>query len=132
MYKIFVIDDCPLNLVLAKIIIKKHGFFTATCFSEAQLALDYIACNQNDSINLPDVILLDLNMPVMDGWQFLAKFEEQLPLVKVIGVYMLSSSTDLRDVQRAKQYQSVKEFFTKPLSTEMLNEIMISSLATAS
>ena len=130
---IFVIDDCQLNLSIAKFIINRYSFFDKiTCYSEAQKALEDIVCNRNNKILLPDVLLLDLNMPVMDGWLFLDRYKEiNTSLVKEIDIYILSSSTDAREIQRSKQYDCVKGFFSKPLTPEMLLN-MKSSLASAS
>lgn len=130
---IFVIDDCQLNLSIAKFIIKRYSSFDKiTCYSEAQKALEDIVCNRNNKILLPDVLLLDLNMPVMDGWQFLDTYMEiNACLVKDIDVYILSSSTDSREIQRSKQYGCVKGFFSKPLTPEMLLHVK-KTLASAS
>ncbi|MDB5120689.1 MAG: response regulator [Sphingobacteriales bacterium] len=130
---IFIIDDYSINLLIAKLTIKQHGFFEKiTTYSEAQLALDYVINNQNNHAILPDVILLDLNMPVMDGWEFLDALEELASkLVNEVDIYILSSSLDLRDIQRSKKYVSVNGFLSKPLTTEMLENIMKTSLKTA-
>lgn len=128
---IFVIDDNSINLMIAEIIIKNQNFFeTVTSYAEAQKALVDIFGNRKDKTLLPDVILLDLNMPVMDGWQFLDKYEEIRPsLPKDIDIYILSSSIDVRDIQRSKQYHSVKSFLSKPLKMEMLEDITSSATA---
>lgn len=130
---IFIIDDCQLNLSIAKFIINRDSFFDKiTSYSEAQKALEDIVRNSNSKILLPDVILLDLNMPVMDGWQFLDRYKEiNTSLVKGIDIHILSSSTDAREIQRSKQYDCVKGFFSKPLTPEMLLN-MKNSLASAS
>lgn len=114
-------------------VIKRYGFFEhVTLFSEAEVAMKHLIDHQTDKTNLPNIILLDLNMPVMDGWQFLDKFQKSLPLLmKEINIYILSSSTDFRDIQRSKQYLSVKGFFSKPLIAEMLDDIRTADLLNA-
>ena len=131
---IFVIDDYSINLKVAQMTIKRHGFFvTITTYSEAQFALEDLVNHRNNKTLLPDVILLDLHMPVMNGWEFLDKFKEISPcLAKDIEIYILSSSVDIREIQRSKQYSSVNDFLSKPLSIEMMHEIMTVNQATAS
>lgn len=131
---IFVIDDYSINLFIAQMVIEDHGFFDkVTTFSQAEEALDFLVQNQNDQDTLPNVILLDLNMPVMNGWQFLDKFEKLLPcLIRQIDIYILSSSMDNRDVDRAHRYVSVNKFLSKPLCPEMLQDIMTTYISSAS
>ena len=72
MSKVFIIDDDPIHQRIAQIMIAKHELFDEySSYTEAELALDYLKENINNNIGLPDVILLDLNMPVVDGWDFL-------------------------------------------------------------
>jgi len=77
-----------------------------------------------ESPNLPDHILLDINMPVMNGWDFLDELE---PLYEKMGkkpkVTMLSSSSLEQDVNRALDYENVKQFITKPVTIEHLESI---------
>jgi CheY-like chemotaxis protein len=129
--RILVIDDYTTNLLIAKLTINQQGFFQIISYSEAQLALDFLLNNQQNKSALPDVLLLDLSMPVMSGWEFLDSFEELAPsLIKEIDIYILSSSSDLADIRRSRTYSSVNGFYTKPLTQEMLQQIMKNSLKT--
>lgn len=125
---ICIIDDYHMNVILARMVIKQEGSFNKiTSFLEAEEALDQLIANQHNVEALPDVILLDLNMPFMDGWQFLDRFQEISDLLqKQISVYILSSSIDERDIQRSKEYTCVKDFFSKPLRPAMLKEAAMS------
>ncbi len=74
--------------------------------------------------NLPELILLDINMPVLNGWEFLDEFIALLPKLPVeIPVYMLSSTIDQADFDKAETYSVVKGFYSKPLTRENLVEI---------
>lgn len=129
---IFVIDDYPLNLITANHTIKQHGFFgKITAYSEAQLALDYLINNKHNPAVLPNVILLDLNMPIMNGWEFIEALEELAPnLIGTIDIYILSSSVDPGDIKRSKEYTSVNGFLSKPLARTMLHNMMKTGLKT--
>ena len=82
-----------------------------------------------DSINnhepLSDIILLDLNMPIMDGWQFLEEFIVLPPrLNKKILVYVVSSSIAEQDIERAKALSSVSDFIVKPVSKDKILHVL--------
>lgn len=71
------------------------------------------------------IVLLDLNMPVLDGWGFLDRIESDLLKdLQSLSLYILSSSTDKGDVEKAKQYSIVKKFYHKPLMINNINEIL--------
>ncbi len=94
-------------------------------FENGKEAINHIEDHANNGAMLPDVIFLDLNMPIMDGWQFLDRYESILPkLAKRIDVYVLSSSIFPEDVDRAKSFNSVIEYLIKPIANEKLVEIV--------
>ena len=73
----------------------------------------------------PDVVLLDVNMPFMDGWQFLDAFHtKKANLSKKIDIYMISSSADDRDQTRAKSYGDVTDYLEKPITTDLLRSLL--------
>lgn len=125
MSKIFIVDDYLINLRVAEMIVRRNKEFdTITSYEDAKAALSFISDNRDNESNLPDIILLDLHMPVMDGWEFIEKFEEiYSSLIKSVKIIILTSSTDQRDIQRSKQYSTVKGFYSKPLTVEMLSDI---------
>ncbi len=123
---ILLIDDSEIdNMVNAHILSKNNIAKNIIVHSSANDALNYLTKIKDDtSITLPDVILLDINMPIMNGFGFLVEFEKfDESLINQIKVIMLTSSVDPNDIRRSKEYKSVQSFISKPLSTEHLNTI---------
>ena len=120
--RVFIVDDDPIHQRIAQIMITKHGLFDEFhSYTEAQKALDFLEENIENDEMLPDVILLDLNMPVLDGWDFLELFEKfKQNLKKDIRVFIVSSSVDEKDMLRSKLFTVVKGFISKPLSPEII------------
>jgi PAS domain S-box-containing protein len=106
---IWFIDDDVINNLLNERLLKKH-FPQISCktFSEAERAFDELITNTDQ---LPDAIFLDINMPVMNGWDFLDNLLNKNLNLKV---YMLTSSIDPKDQEKALGYDSVKDFISKP------------------
>ena len=122
---ILVIDDDPLFVFLTKKIIGSTGFSTniSEC-GDGQRGIEFVNKSLEDRTNLPDLIFLDLNMPISDGWEFLeeyAKIESSVP--KKIDVYIVSSSISPHDFERSKEFNVVKDFMIKPLDKGKLTEI---------
>ncbi len=124
--RVFIIDDDPIHQRIAQIMISKHNLFDEYfSYTEAQKALDFLQENKKNEEILPDVILLDLNMPVLDGWDFLETFETLIKeFKKNIRVFIVSSSVDEKDLLRSKLYASVKGFISKPLSPDIIRSII--------
>jgi CheY-like chemotaxis protein len=94
-------------------------------FSDGEEALHFLIDNISNSENLPDIIFLDINMPIMDGWQFLEEYVMIKPKIgKKITIYMISSSVDPVDVERAKKISEISDYIVKPIDPEMLIEII--------
>ena len=93
-------------------------------FPNGQEALNFL----NDSAEiqqLPDIIFLDINMPITDGWMFLEEFQKMKEtLGKEIKIYMVSSSIDPRDFSRAKNIAEVTDYVEKPITMEKFSELL--------
>ena len=121
----FVVDDDPIFVFGIKRAIEIVGFCkNLLVFGNGQEALDTIKSILTSNEKLPDVILLDLNMPVMDGWEFIEEFIK-IPCSKEILIYVVSSSIDPEDVKRAKSLESVSGYIVKPISLDSLKDILI-------
>jgi len=94
-------------------------------FSDGEEALDFVTDNIAKKDNLPDVIFLDINMPIMDGWQFLEEYVKIKPRVgKQITIYMVTSSVDPVDVEKAEKFQEISDYLVKPIQPDQLRELV--------
>jgi CheY-like chemotaxis protein len=94
-------------------------------FSDGEQALTYIKSNLQQPDLLPELILLDVNMPYMDGWQFMREYVKlDLPADIKIKIYILSSSTHESDLQKAKEFPVLAGYLVKPLSKQTIQQIV--------
>jgi CheY-like chemotaxis protein len=120
---VLLIDDNEINNYITKAIITKSNIAEKiTEMTSAIDALEYLESLNNPS-EFPDVIFLDLRMPEMDGFGFLDAYIKLSKTNKQSPVFILSSSTDQNDMQRALQYPVVKKYFSKPLHESMLENL---------
>jgi CheY-like chemotaxis protein len=122
-----IIDDDPIYVFGAKRTMELTKFCKSyLIFQNGEDALDKLsALILHDELNkLPDVILLDLNMPIMDGWEFLEEFT-RIPCKKAVTIYIVSSSIDPADVERAKKYSSVSNYLIKPITMDSLKTLIL-------
>jgi CheY-like chemotaxis protein len=120
---LLVIDDDDINIFIIKKIVEKTGYDAQmVAKTNGQLAIDYLTELKTTQQQLPDLILIDINMPVLNGWEFLEAYEK-LGIDHEIDMYMLSSSVYENDIEKAKTYKTVKGFISKPLSIERLIEL---------
>lgn len=124
MKNIVLIDDSEMDNYISEYIITESKMAQEiSVFSSAIEALEYFVKLQTEQQEFPDAIFVDINMPEMDGFGFLdeySKFPEDI--IKKTSVFTLSSSADPNDVKRALKYEVVKNYFTKPLSIDILNQ----------
>lgn len=126
MTNLFVIDDDKIYHFLFKNLLKQNDIQAkATFFVNGADAIEFIKnCAQEE---LPDLILLDINMPIMNGWQFLEEYSRvKTSLSKDCVIYMISSSNNDVDIDRAKSFNGiVKDYFLKPICKEDLDKIFV-------
>ncbi len=124
---ILCIDDDPITLMLCKMVITKASFSNEIATAKnGEEALKYFnTLNQTNSDSElkrhPQLIFLDLNMPVMGGWDFLESFSTaEYSDYNDTKVIILSSTIDPEDLEKSKKYPMVIDFLSKPISKEML------------
>lgn len=124
---IFVVDDdLVYHFIIKKLFSKCNIDVNTSYFFNGLEAIDDLK-NKVATGNVPDLILLDINMPVYDGWQFLEEFRKlKQNLTKDITVYLVSSSNDISDLNKSKLYQDeVKKYYYKPMTQEDFETIFI-------
>ena len=120
---LLVIDDDDINIFIIKKIVEKTGYEAKmVAKTNGQIAIDYLKELIQSGQPFPHLILIDINMPVLNGWEFLESYE-QLGIEENVDMYMLSSSVYENDIEKAKTYKTVKGFISKPLSIERLIEL---------
>ena len=128
---IWVIDDDAIyQIIINKIIERSEMFSTITSFKNGREAIDTLhntVNNPQENIKiLPDIILLDINMPVMDGWEFMEKMSLiKSKFKKGITVYIVSSSIAVEDKNKSKTYIDILGYLSKPITVNDL--ILIAS-----
>ncbi|MDF2430475.1 MAG: hypothetical protein JWP44_106 [Mucilaginibacter sp.] len=119
---LFVLDNNELDQRIIKLNLLRFPVFKhALYFYESIKLIKYMKENKDDRSNLPDVILLDLNMPEFNGWNVLDALQILYPsLCKKPLVYMVSASSMSKNVNRSLAYPFVKDFIPKPVTRDIL------------
>ena len=116
MKKIMIVDDVDIsNFIMKKMISKVSGEYELHDFTLPAQAIESI-----EEIN-PDLIFLDVNMPVINGWEFLELMKQRNCKTDV---YVLTSSTSELDLQRSRHFNNVKNFLVKPIKLQTLSDIL--------
>jgi CheY-like chemotaxis protein len=119
---IWVIDDDPIyQIIVNKIIQKSELFSSVYSFINGKDAIDALKKTLENNEMPPNIILLDINMPIMDGWEFM----EEMVLLKsqineLIHIYIVSSSIAFEDKSKAKNYSEIIAYLSKPVNSNDL------------
>jgi len=125
--KVLIIDDDNINNFLCERIIKLANFSEeVNTFINSDSAMEFLKLNADNPSDLPEIIFLDINMPIKTGWDFLNEFDViKNDFKKEMKIFMLSSSVYEEDVKKARSYATVTDYITKPLSLETLKKLEI-------
>jgi CheY-like chemotaxis protein len=123
---LFLIDDDSIYQFLTKKVIEETKIVDQIkIFSNGLEAIEFLDSVKDIPNKLPDIILLDLSMPIMDGWEFLDEYVLMKPRFnKKITLYIVSSSIAPSDIEKARSISAVSDFIVKPITKEKLMAII--------
>lgn len=125
--KIWIVDDDPIaRLLIRKTLERMDGLKTKE-METGEEVLQEVDRVTKANLAPPSVILLDLNMPVMDGWEFLDAYRNRKNKLEGTKIVILTSSINPADEEKSKQYPMVTKLIHKPLTTEDLRSILAES-----
>lgn len=122
---VMLVDDDEMSIYLEKKIIEQTGLVnTIKTFDNGLEAINFLKDNLNNPEVLPKIILLDICMPIMDGWAFLEEFKDlKHHLEEKIVIYILSSSISSDDIKKVQKINEVSNFIIKPITKEVFEKI---------
>jgi response regulator RpfG family c-di-GMP phosphodiesterase len=119
------IDDDDISKFVMKRNLKQISVLNVIDFPDSLKPLEILSSQYNNPEVLPDIIFLDLNMPIINGFQFLEDFQKiNEKIEKSIHIYIVSSSLNSNDVNRAKSIPEVSDYFVKPIDLKDLRMLI--------
>jgi CheY-like chemotaxis protein len=120
-----IIDDNKIyQFMLTRIINNNNLAESIIAFSDGEKAIQYLTDNKATNENIPDIIFLDVNMPILDGWQFIEEYASiKNEIKKKVVIFMLSSSVNPIDIERASRINEISDYIIKPMKLEELKRI---------
>ena len=118
-------DDKIFHFIINKLLAKNDINANLSFFHNGLDALDEIKENLTSDHLLPDLILLDINMPILDGWQFLEEYQQIKEQFNIQpDIYLISSSDNVMDTDKAKEFSDViKNYLLKPVNNQDIESI---------
>lgn len=125
-HRVMIVDDDPINNLICEELLTGSGFAAqVTSFEDPRTALGWL--EQHPGENWPDLLLLDINMPGLNGWEFLAELGSR-PLKRPLSIRILSSSVSEFDLIKGRVNELVEDYLVKPLSLEQLSAVPVKRL----
>ncbi|MEM9981814.1 MAG: response regulator, partial [Bacteroidota bacterium] len=124
--KVFIIDDDSIFLYSLQKLLTNFDFAKEVkTFVDAEEAIIFFEDHANQPTLLPELIFLDIAMPMMSGWEFLQDFEVLYHQIsKKMDLFVVSSSISKLDIEKAKSYPVVVDYITKPITSQVLQQIL--------
>ena len=121
----FLVDDDDIFSIAAEVLIKSNGLADEVVPLKNGLeAYDALMALENNPEELPEVLFLDINMPVMNGWELLEELKNGPEIIRrQVQIHILTSSIDPSDLVLSKTYDFINGYITKPLTEADLNKI---------
>lgn len=125
-----IVDDDDIYQFTTSVLLKKTDLVNKIIvFSNGLKAINFLKDEMGNKENIPDVLFLDINMPVMDGWEFLEEYLLIKPMMpKSVVIYMVSSSVDEKDVIKSKSISALSGYLVKPISSQNIMEVILGIL----
>ena len=125
-----IVDDDDIYQFTTSLLLKKTDLVNKIIvFSNGLKAINFLKDEMGTKENIPDVLFLDINMLVMDGWEFLEEYLLIKPMMpKTVVIYMVSSSVDEKDVLKAKSISALSGYLVKPISSQNIMEVILEIL----
>jgi len=116
-------DDEFFQYAAKKVLESSHAVENILQFHDGEEAIEYFLKNKNEVEKIPDLVFLDLNMPYMDGWEFLNQFTAN-DFNKLITIYICSSSISKLDLDKVADYPKLEGYLIKPISNKEFYETL--------
>jgi CheY-like chemotaxis protein len=112
-------DDIIFQFTLTRVINYNKQAEGIITFSDGEKAIQYLIDNKATNENIPDIIFLDSNMPIMDGWQFIEEYASiKTEIKKKVVIVMWSSSVNPINIERASKISEISKYIIKPMKLE--------------